>query len=254
MDHRFIPGVFINRYWYVIFFACSVIMIECKASSSSAKKNEVKSLRVLMVGGGSSHDFDKWYRQTDAKTLERDGLATVRYISDTDSILYYLPNMDVLYLSNNQPINNQQVRQAIFNHVNSGKGLILSHAALWYNWKDWPEYNMQLAGGGSGEHDAYGTFEVVVVNRNHPVMQNVAGTFILKDELYHYIAAPAGPGIEVLANAVAKDSDKTYPSVFVVKHPKARIVGIALGHDSESHNIIPYQILLRNAVKWCAKM
>ncbi len=59
-------------------------------------------------------------------------------------------------------------------------------------------------------------------------------------------------GVEVLANASAAGSDKIYPSVFVIKHPKAKIVGVALGHDAESHSIAPYQNMLRNAVRWVA--
>jgi hypothetical protein len=63
-----------------------------------------KSIRVLIVGGGTSHNFDKWYRGADAATLSRDGLCTVTYTSNTDSIADYLVNADVLYLATNQPI------------------------------------------------------------------------------------------------------------------------------------------------------
>ncbi len=84
------------------------------------------------------------------------------------------------------------------------------------------------------------------------VTKGVDKKFTLKDELYYYIPDSTGAGVEVLANASAAGSDKIYPSVFVIKHPKARIVGIALGHDAESHDIAPYQNLLRNAVRWVA--
>ncbi len=228
-----------------------MVLVHCSAKLSP-HPSAFNTIRVLIVGGGSSHDFDKWYKQVDAETLQRDGLATVTYTSDPDSILYYLPNMDVLYLCNNQPIKNHAVRQAIFNHVNSGKGLIVAHAALWYNWQDWTEYNLQLVSGGSRGHNEYGTFEVTIINKDHPVTKGVADKFSLKDELYYYKPDPAGPGIEVLANASAEGSDKIYPSVFIVRHPKARIVGIALGHDAGSHDIVPYQTLLRNAVRWVA--
>lgn len=237
----------------VILILCSLTLIQCKVNSSVGGKNKPKGIRVLIVGGGSSHDFIKWYKQADATTLSKDGFATVTYTGNTDSILNFLPNTDVLYLSNNQPIANPAVRQAIFNHVNAGKGLVLAHAALWYNWKDWPEYNLQLVSGGSRGHNKYGPFEVTVINQNHPVTKGVDTKFKLKDELYYYITDPAGPGIEVLANAKAEGSDKIYPSVFIIKNPKARIVGIALGHDAEAHDIAPYQTLLRNAVKWAAR-
>lgn len=238
-------------YFFSILLIFVLAQIQCKVKSAASGQRS-KGISVLIVGGGSSHDFNRWYKQADVETLQRDGFATVTYTSNPDSILYYLPNADVLYTVTNQPINNPQVRQAIMNHANSGKGLIVGHAGLWYNWKDWPEYNLQLVSGGSRGHNKYGSFNVDVVNANHPVTKGVENKFTLKDELYYYIPDPAGPGVEVLANASADGSDKIYPSVFVIKHPKARIVGIALGHDAESHNIAAYQILLRNAITWVA--
>ena len=214
-------------------------------------ENKAKSIRILMVGGGSSHDFDKWYKKADAETLEKKGFATVTYTDNTDSIAAYLPETDVLYLTNNQPIDDPEVRKAIFDFVNAGKGLVLGHAALWYNWKDWPEYNLQLVSGGSRSHDKYGNFKVNIVEK-HPITKGVK-SFTLDDELYHYEPDAAGPGIEVLAEATTEDADKSYPSIFVVKHPKGRIVGFALGHDAASHNLPQYQQLLRNAVEWAAK-
>jgi type 1 glutamine amidotransferase len=210
-----------------------------------------KSIRVLIVGGGTSHDFDRWYKQADAATLSQGGLCKVTYTANTDSIAIYLATADVLYLATNQNINPAN-RAAIFAFANAGKGLILGHPALWYNWTDWPEYNRQLVSGGASAHDSYGSFDEEIVNLNHPVTKGVEQKFTLKDERYHYLADPAGPGIEVLANNHVAGSDVIYPSIFVVKNPKARIVCIALGHDTASHDIKPYQTLLRNAVKWVA--
>ena len=208
-------------------------------------------IRVLIVGGGTSHDFDRWYKQVDAATLERDGLCAVVYTSNTDSIPQYLKTADVLYLVTNQPVNTES-RKAIFDFVNAGKGLVLGHPALWYNWLDWVDYNLKLVSGGANKHDPYGSFDEDIVNPNHPVTKGVEQHFKLKDERYHYAVDPSGPGIEVLATNHVAGNVIVYPSVFVVKNRKARIVGIALGHDEGSHNIAPYQTLLRNAVKWVA--
>lgn len=225
-------------------------IVLAQSEASDAKKTS-KNIRTLIVGGGSSHDFDRWYKQADVETLEEKGLATVTYTDNTDSIIHYLPNIDVLYLSNNQPIDDPKVREAIFDFVDAGNGLVLGHAALWYNWSDWPEYNRQLVSGGSRGHDPYGAFNVTITKTKHPVTKGVKA-FTLKDELYYYKPDPAGPGIEVLATASADGSNETFPSVFVVKHDKGRIVGLALGHDAESHNLPAYQTLLKNAVKWAA--
>lgn len=211
-----------------------------------------KAIRVLMVGGGSSHDFDRWYKQEDVATLQKDGLAIVEYTSNPSEIVAKLANSDVLFLTTNQPIPDAETRNAIFEFVNKGKGLVLAHPALWYNWSDWSEYNSKLVGGGSKGHDKYGAFDITITNTKHPVTKGVPAKFNLKDELYYYKADPAGTPIEILGTANVEGSEKVFPNIFVVKHPKTRIVGIALGHDAASHEIEPYKTLIRNAVKWVA--
>ncbi|HLW18748.1 MAG TPA: ThuA domain-containing protein [Cyclobacteriaceae bacterium] len=235
--------------------ATSFVFSQCsqKPTDTFAEVSDAAaSIRVLIVGGGESHDFDTWFKGADSETLERDGFASVNYISDMDSILHYLPGVDVLYLTNNQPINDPNARQAIVEFAEAGKGMVLGHAALWYNWADWPEYNQNIVSGGSRGHDKYGEFEVSITNANHPVTQGVDQKFSLKDELYYYKIDENGPGIEILAEATS-DQSGPFPSVFVVKHPNTKIVGIALGHDGESHDLEAYQALLRNSVKWVSE-
>ncbi|TLV00862.1 ThuA domain-containing protein [Dyadobacter luticola] len=232
---------------------CLLLLATCATfAGETHDKPGKKAIRVLLVGGGSSHDFDKWYKGEDVQTLQKDGLATVEYTSDPTTILSKIKDIDLLYLSNNQPIPDDATRKAIFAFADAGKGLVLAHPALWYNWKDWPEYNQKLVGGGSNGHNKYGPFDVTITNKKHPVTKNVPETFGLKDELYYFIADPAGTPIDVLATAKAADSDKVFPSLFIVKYPKARIVGIALGHDGEAHSLAAYQTILRNAVQWAA--
>src|SRR5690606_22373141 len=134
------------------------------------------------------------------------------YTDNTDSIAIYLVDADVLYLSNNQPIGKPEVRSAIMDFVKAGNGLVLGHAALWYNWADWPEYNKQLVSGGSRGHDPFGSFDVQVTNTDHPVTKGVDKNFTLEDELYYYKADPSGPGIEVLATASTDASEESFPS------------------------------------------
>ena len=237
----------------ILSLLCFLIFSSCQTTTTSTK-GDGTGIRVLMVGGGSSHDFDRWYKQADAETLRKGALGTVRYSNDTDSIDDYLDDVDVLYLVNNQPIADPAVRRAIFDFVAGGKGLVLGHAALWYNWNDWPEYNSQLVSGGSRGHDRYGDFKVTVAESDHMIMTGIPSSFNVKDELYHFKPDPAGSGITVLATASAADSNVSYPSIFVIKHNKGRIAGIALGHDGESHDLPAYQNLLRNAITWAANM
>jgi type 1 glutamine amidotransferase len=235
--------------------ALSVLALLGSSCTIHAPANAQKksAIRTLIVGGGSSHNFDKWYKEVDVATLEKEGFAAVKYTSVVSEILPQLANLDVLVLTNNQPMEDPELRKAIFAFVAEGKGLVLAHAALWYNWKDWPEYNLQLAGGGSRGHDKYGPFEVTVVDTKHPVTGGVPEKFSLSDERYYYKPDPNAAGIKILASSSVQGSDLIYPSVFVINHPKARIVGLALGHDSASHDLPAYQTLLRNAVKWVSR-
>lgn len=239
-------------YTSVLIAIYAFVNIGCTSYFKLTDGGKPKAIRVLIVGGGSSHDFNKWYKDADAATLSQKRFARVTYTDNTDSIVNYLPQTDVLYLTNNQPVKSLSSRQAISNFVNTGHGLILAHAALWYNFEDWPTYNLQLVSGGTRSHDSYGSFDVTVTNPNHPVMKGVEPTITLQDERYHDEVDAAGPGIEVLANNSLTGSDKIYPAIFVVKNPKARIVAISLGHDGESHNLAFYKTVLCNAVRWTA--
>ena len=213
---------------------------------------QTKAKRVLLVGGGSSHDFERWYRGEDVKTLERDGAFAVRYTDRVDSIAAYLKSTDILVLSNNQPID-PAGQKAITKFVEKGNGLVLLHAAVWYNWADWPAYNLNYVGGGSKSHEKFQEFKNYVVDASHPITQGVAKRFDFKDELYRHEFDPAAKGVSVLVIGQSNETDAVYPVVYTVKHPKAKIVGITLGHDEHSHEHEAYQTLLINSLKWVSK-
>lgn len=233
-------------------YAAILLAFAVALPSLAAGPSKAKSLKVLMVGGGASHDFDRWYKDEDVKTLQENGFAEVVYTDNPSEILQHLPTIDVLILSNNQPIPDEATRKAIFGFLDQGKGVVLLHAALWYNWKDWPEYNRQIVGGGSRGHDKYGPFDMTVTNKKHPIMKKVPARFNLADELYYHKIDPDGAKVEVLATAQMPGKAESYPNIFTVSHPKGRIAGIALGHDAASHELPAYRTILKNAVKWAA--
>ncbi len=203
--------------------------------------------KILIVGGGSSHDFEKWFKGADAETLH------ASYTNDVKEIAPALEKIDVLYLSNNQPIADAATRKGIFEFVDRGKGLLLVHPACWYNWKDWPEYNKTLVGGGARGHEKYQEFEVTVVDESHPVMSGVTKTFRVKDELYQFQKDAEGPEITVLAKGKSLDTGKEYPVAWTVKHAKGKIVCLTLGHDGSAHEHEAYKKLLQNAAAWVQK-
>jgi len=229
------------------------ITAELAPEVASKMKASGPAIRTLIVGAGASHDFQRWFLEEDSKTLTKLGDVNVKATGNPNEIKSFLGELDVLYLSNNAPFTNSADRQAVMEFADSGKGLLLVHPGLWYNWKDWPEYNRTLCGGGSRGHDHYDSFEVTVTEPNHPLTRGLPAKFTVKDELYWFEADTNGTPIHVLATAHSPSKNKDFPMIFVIEHPKSRIAGITLGHDGAVHELPAYQQLLENAVRWAAR-
>ncbi|WP_373519644.1 ThuA domain-containing protein [Pricia sp.] len=208
-----------------------------------------KATKIAVTGGGGSHDFLKFFGIADGGILSDNGENTVIYSEDVQEIDALVPAVDILMLTNNQPLN-AAAKAAIFSQVNAGKlNMLIYHPSTWYNWEDWPEYNKRLVGGGSRSHEDLQEFEVTVIKPDHPIMKGVPKTFLIVDELYRWEKDPAAE-IEVLAMSKGLESGEEYPTVWIVKHPKAKIVGNTLGHDERAHGLEAYQMILRNSLEW----
>lgn len=217
---------------------------------------EAGKTKVLVIGGGSSHKFAEFFGTTDVNTLLAAGF-TVHYTEDRDQAAAELKNADVAVISVNRKFfDTAAYRKALFDFAAAGKGIIMLHPGTWYGYAGWPELNAQIVGGGARGHDKIHPFEVKVLKPNHPVMNGVPVSFTVEDELY-YVNAEGTPegtaAIEVLAETGHSDRyQKSHPSVWITKHPKARVVGIALGHDARVHDLPAFKTILSNAVKWAS--
>jgi putative membrane-bound dehydrogenase-like protein len=215
---------------------------------------EAGKTRILVIGGGSSHNFKDFFGTTDVATLKAAGF-TVHYTEDRDQAAAELANADAAIISVNRKFfDTAAYRKALFDFAAAGKGIVMLHPGTWYGFGGWPELNAQIVGGGARGHDKIHPFDVKALKADHPVMKDVPASFTVEDELYYVNAegTPEGTApIEVLAETSNSDKyQKPHPSVWITQHPKARIVGIALGHDARTHDLKPYQQLLINAAKW----
>jgi putative membrane-bound dehydrogenase-like protein len=217
---------------------------------------EAGKTKVLIIAGGSSHNFGKFFGETDSATLRAAGYS-VGYTEDRDQATAELAQADVAVISvNRQFFDSPEYRKALFAFTAAGKGLVMLHPGTWYGFAKWPELNAQIVGGGARGHDKLGPYSVNVLKPEHPIMKGVPATFDVVDELYYINAEadkiPAGTAaIEVLAQTSPSIKYKApHPVIWVTSHPKARVVGFTLGHDERVHNLPAYQTLLTNAVKW----
>jgi type 1 glutamine amidotransferase len=215
--------------------------------------------KVLIIAGGSAHNFSKFFGETDGATLSAAGFS-VNYTEDRDQAAAEIGKADVAVVSvNRQFFDTPAYRKALFDFAAAGKGLVMLHPGTWYGFAEWPELNAVIVGGGARGHDRLGKFSVKVVKPEHPMMRGVPASFEVEDELYYVNAepekVPAGTAeIDVLAETSPSIKfKKPHPAVWTTRHPTARIVGIALGHDERVHDHQAFKTLLVNAVKWAAR-
>jgi type 1 glutamine amidotransferase len=208
--------------------------------------------RILLIGGGVSHDYTHLFDTHDRSLIHAALPAVISYTSDPMTAVGQLPCADIVVLSANDAAYSGQLRfrEALMQFVQRGGGLVLLHPATWYNWRGWPAYNQDLVGGGASKHEPHRNFQVHVLKPQHPVLQGVNAPFTLQDELY---LVKLDARCEVLAEAVSTVTGAKYPSVWLTPHPKSRIISIALGHGKEVHQHPDFAKLLGNAVKWAAE-
>lgn len=238
-------------------FGCNVQKLPSNYKTDSTVghfiSNEKNATRIAIMGGGAaSHDFLNLFGIIDGTILFGNGRNTLIYTEDLEELIGLIPVVDVLMLSNNKPLD-QNAKSIIFKEVNSGKlNLLINHPSTWYNWKDWPEYNQQLVGGGSESHEKLQEFEVTVVKPGHPLMKGVPPSFRIVDELYRWKQDSLAT-IEILAVGRGLESGEEFPVIWTVKHPKVKIVGNTLGHDERAHNLEAYKTILKNSLDWVKK-
>jgi putative membrane-bound dehydrogenase-like protein len=215
--------------------------------------------RVLVIGGGSSHNFGQFFGGTDVATLTAAGFS-VNYTEDRDQAAAEIGKADVAVISvNRQFFDTPEYRKALFDFAAAGKGVVMLHPGTWYGYTAWPELNATVVGGGSRGHDKIAKFSVNALKPEHPIMKGVPKSFEVEDELYYLNAEPdkmpAGvASIDVLAETSPSVRFKQpHPAVWITSHPRARIVGITLGHDERTHDLAPFKTLLANAVTWAAR-
>jgi type 1 glutamine amidotransferase len=212
-------------------------------------------LRVLVAGAGSSHNFPKFFLGTDGQVAKAAGydVAATPNLKET---LELLPQADLfLFSGNHSQFGTPEFQKSIRDFVGAGKGVVLLHAATWYNWPLETKYNDEFVCGGARGH-GHSEFPFTVTKPAHPVMAGVPATFKIRDESYN-VELTRPEGAEVLGTIPRqnpKEGQSTIlPSVWVVQHPKARIVCVALGHDEHSHDHLAYQKLLLNALTWVSQ-
>jgi len=175
-----------------------------------------------------------------------------------------------------------ETQKAFVSYVRSGGGVVVYHSAnnAFPHWKEYNEITGLGGWGGrdeksgpmvrfrdgkivfdnspgrGGSHPPQHEFQIVVRNREHPIMAGLPERWMNgKDELYSKLRGPA-KNLTVLATAYAdpdkKGSGEHEPILFTVKYGKGRVFHTPLGHAPANMQCVGFIYTLQRGTEWAA--
>jgi len=207
-----------------------------------------ESLRVLVVGAGSSHHFPRDFIAADVATLSKTGADVIGTMNLAEA-LEAMPKADVLVFSGNHAQwGTPEFQKALHAFADAGKGIVLLHAATWSH--PWEGYNKRFVAGETKGHGKGNVVADSVSPAKHPVLEGVPESFTIADESYHSVFFEKEGHTTLIENKPDGQSPDPHPALWIVNDPKTRIVAYTHGHDDKSHAHEAYKTILRNAVRW----
>ncbi len=212
------------------------------------------TLKALILTGRNNHD---WRASTPyLRTLLVDtGRFDVRVCEEPTGITQEtLAPYDVIVVDYGGPRWGEVTEKAIESFVGSGKGMVAVHGASYMfsglevladghartgiKEPPWPEYGRMVGGSWSAVpskqfHGQRHSFQVKIVQKDHPVLRGMPAAFTATDELYHQMNFL--PSTLILA--VAYDDPKfggtgqDEPMLCANQYRHGRVFYTALGHD-----------------------
>ena len=214
-----------------------------------AEPKNKDTLRVLLVGAGSSHHFPRDFIKADIQTLALVPHTDVIGTMNLAEALEAMPKADVLVFSgNHNQWGTPEFQKALHTFADAGKGIVLLHAATWSH--PWEGYNKRFVAGETKGHGRGDVIAESILPAVHPILKGVPETFTIADESYHSVFFKKDGHTTLIENKPDGQSPDAHPALWIVNDPKARIVAYTHGHDDKSHAHEAYKTILQNAVRW----
>ncbi|MBI2300064.1 MAG: ThuA domain-containing protein [Armatimonadetes bacterium] len=205
------------------------------------------AIPTLVFAGGSIHDW-KGCGASIRQTLEASGEFDITYVEDDLDVFCrpgFLDPFELLVFYYTVGDITDAQKNGLLNWVASGKGFVGSHSAA-DSFRGSPEYRA-LVGGYFVTHPHYRSYQVSVLDHEHPIMAGLGDEFQVTDE--QYIMAWDRRN-HVLANALWKGD--TMPVAWTKEWGAGRVFYLALGHDPAACEQEVYQTLLVRGARWAA--
>lgn len=267
------------------------LIITLAALCSAHKLYAADKVRVLLLDGPQHyHDYQKTTPVL-KRILESSGRFTVTLSrSSKESIKAgtYKPDFDqydVVVMNEGFGAMNwpKQTQKAFEAYMKQGGGLVSYHAAN-NAWPQWAEYNKMTGLGGwagrneksgpylyindkgevvrdtskgtGGSHGPQHEYEVVVREKEHPIMKGLPPVFLHgPDELYDRLRGPA-ENVTILATAYSakeqKGTGRHEPALMTINYGKGRVFHTILGHAVKHIKEGSFITTFQRGTEWAA--
>jgi uncharacterized protein len=237
----------------------AVLVLSC-----TVNKVDVHGKKILIYtknGEGYVHENIETSFKTIRELCADEGIKTD--VSNEPSVFTpeNLKQYDALFFSNsnNKGFDTEEQKKAFQDYCRSGKGFGALHSANATE-RDWPWY-WAMVGGKFIRHAPFQSFDVVVIDPNHPSTSHLPARWTVEDECYY--SNQLNPDFHVLLAAdmeTVQDSGKVqYPGeIFGQRFPLCwcqtfeggRQWYSALGHDPEFYNDPLFRSHIKGGILW----
>jgi type 1 glutamine amidotransferase len=145
---------------------------------------------------------------------------------------------------------NKSRRETLLKALRQGKGLVALHCALW-SFQDWPEWR-KIIGGITLKHDPFGSYDVVVVDGNHPIAKDLPNKYKVTDE--PYLVGERNQAMHIIVETAGKHGpDKIIePQAWTTRYAGGRVFTTTFGHDERVQTHPAFLKLLANGIRWAS--
>ncbi|MFT4541883.1 MAG: type 1 glutamine amidotransferase [Planctomycetota bacterium] len=231
------------------------------------------AIEVLLISGENNHDWE-WTTPSLVEILEQSGRFHVEVTTTPATTLAdaeALKSFDVFLLDYNGPRWGEVAEANFLASVQAGTGVSVVHAAN-NAFEGWTEYETLVGlcwrkdSSPAERHTGHGkfhTFDVEIVDREHPLTATLPTLFEHPDELYHWLVPMHDAQNRVLARAFSDPetggTGEQEPMIVVQSFGEGRIFHTPLGHvwrgveaSRASHMDPQFRSLVIRGTEWAA--
>ncbi len=221
-----------------------LFMMGCKSETKkeTAADDKPRKIEILFLGHDQEHHNSRAYEPILASALAKDGI-NFTYTEDlADLNAENLEKYDGVLLYANYEDRHPAQEKALENYVKEGHAFIPVHCAS-FCFHESEEF-IDMVGGRFSSHGT-GTFTADIVNKQHPITEDLQ-EFSTWDETY--VHDKVADDITVLMERT--EGDHREPWTWVKDYGDGKVFYTAYGHDERTWNQPGFQKLMKEGILW----